>query len=73
MIDLAGSERIHSHTSAQKTHLQKEGSAINRSLLALGNCISGLVKLQTQSQYAPQYIPPSLQKVAPEMRPYEQH
>lgn len=45
MIDLAGSERI---TSSQVTNLQlqKEGSCINKSLLALGNCISGLVRLQ---------------------------
>jgi hypothetical protein len=51
MIDLAGSERISSHTSAQKISLQKEGSAINKSLLALGNCISGMVRMQQQQTF----------------------
>jgi hypothetical protein len=46
MIDLAGSERIFSHKDAFEISRQKEGAAINKSLLSLGNCIAGLVKLQ---------------------------
>lgn len=46
MIDLAGSERIYPHRDALKESRQKEGAAINKSLLSLGNCISGLVRLQ---------------------------
>ena len=44
MIDLAGSERIHSLNIKQPKQII-EGSCINKSLLALGNCIAGLVKL----------------------------
>ena len=58
MIDLAGSERIHSTLNIKQPKQIIEGSCINRSLLALGNCIAGLVKLQTKSTLPPQY--PSL-------------
>ena len=42
MIDLAGSERA-THTKNRGTRLV-EGAHINRSLLALGNCIKALSK-----------------------------
>lgn len=43
LIDLAGSERasVSCRTSSKKS-LQREGSNINKSLLALGNCINAL-------------------------------
>lgn len=44
MIDLAGSERLSRGNGSQK-HL-RESAAISKSLLALGGCISGLVRLQ---------------------------
>lgn len=45
LIDLAGSERA--AESKNKGKLQKEGANINRSLLALGNCINALAKSRT--------------------------
>merc|ERR1719507_2011520 len=46
MIDLAGSERA---ANTQNTGLRlKEGAAINRSLLALGNCINALAEKKTK-------------------------
>jgi len=42
LIDLAGSERAQKIKRA--SHLEREGSNINRSLLALGGCITALVK-----------------------------
>jgi kinesin family protein 18/19 len=47
MIDLAGSERITFET-VKKGSRQIEGAAINKSLLALGNCITGLSRLQSK-------------------------
>lgn len=40
IIDLAGSEKIHMESSVRK----HEGANINKSLLALGNCINALVE-----------------------------
>lgn len=45
LVDLAGSERAGS-TGAQGDRL-REGAAINKSLSALGNCISALADLST--------------------------
>jgi hypothetical protein len=42
IIDLAGSEKIHMENSLRK----HEGANINKSLLALGNCINSLVENQ---------------------------
>ena len=58
MIDLAGSERIFSHKDAFEISRQKEGAAINKSLLSLGNCIAGLASYQVHSKpMIPAYIP----------------
>jgi len=46
MIDLAGSERLTKENNHKKVCRQIEGAAINKSLLALGNCIAGLVRLK---------------------------
>lgn len=45
MIDLAGSERTKA-LGGRRGSRQIEGAAINKSLLALGNCITGLVRIQ---------------------------
>jgi len=50
-IDLAGSERAGS-TKNQGIHL-KEGANINKSLLALGNCINVLSNNKRQGAYIP--------------------
>lgn len=47
MIDLAGSERLTKANDHKKQCLKIEGAAISKSLLALGNCIAGLVKIQS--------------------------
>jgi hypothetical protein len=51
MIDLAGSERA----SVTKNRGQRlvEGANINRSLLALGNCINALAKKGSKGSYIP--------------------
>jgi len=41
LVDLAGSERVSSHRATSKQQL-KEASIINKSIAALGNCISAL-------------------------------
>lgn len=53
LIDLAGSERASS--TLNKGERQKEGAAINKSLLALGNCINALAQQQKNGNH--QYIP----------------
>jgi len=51
LVDLAGSERASVTKNAGK-RLQ-EGANINRSLLALGNCINALVEKNGKGQYVP--------------------
>lgn len=52
MIDLAGSERASS--TINKGDRMKEGAAINKSLLALGNCINALVHTKNgEKPYVP--------------------
>ena len=46
MIDLAGSERLSTENNQRKRSGYIEGAAINKSLLALGNCIQALFRLQ---------------------------
>ena len=51
MIDLAGSEKTPAHQQPNSSTLQKEGSNINKSLLALGNCIKRLSEKETHVPY----------------------
>lgn len=51
MIDLAGSERA--AVSDNRGIRMVEGSKINRSLLALGNCINILSDARKQGAYVP--------------------
>jgi kinesin family protein 18/19 len=58
LIDLAGSERA--AVSNNRGTILKEGANINRSLLALGNCINALTKHETNtkdSKNAAKYVP----------------
>ena len=47
LVDLAGSERAVGETDGQQKDRRLEGSKINKSLLALGNCITVLGSLST--------------------------
>lgn len=53
IIDLAGSEKSYysNINKKMKNTLQKEGSNINKSLLALGNCIQSLEKGENHIPY----------------------
>jgi hypothetical protein len=51
LVDLAGTERVSSHKNTSKQHV-KESATINKSLVALGNCISALANQNTE-----QHIP----------------
>jgi len=53
LVDLAGSEKAHLHQ--RKSERILEGSNINKSLLALGNCVNGLVDSYTKGTKA--FIP----------------
>jgi kinesin family protein 18/19 len=47
LIDLAGSERA--TVTTNRGMRMREGANINKSLLALGNCINALVRVGTTS------------------------
>ena len=67
MIDLAGSER------AAKTDnvgmRQTEGANINRSLLALGNCINALADQSKRASHVPSRDPNTHPKPSPKPSP----